>query len=590
MRWRIGGLLILATFLSCSVAEERVIPALSPRLVAETHEMLSKGRPLLALQEISALERSETLDLPGKELEELKEKSIAGVVALFEDAIQRGDHEDALRYFVSLDNISKSNRLGDWRAKALLFAIADDLRESGDEAIALLVLLRGLRSDDMGADDLHYLLQAARELGNRSAVQIVVRVMTERGLPIPEALTYGEGIPPIAEMISATVTVWVDRGIKLQRGVGLPDRVVGSGFFVDRRGYLLTNYHLVESEVDPEYEGYSRLFVRLSGRADEKVPARVVGYDTVFDLALVKVEVTPEFVFTSAGEPSVTPGDKIYAIGSPAGLERTVSSGIVSAVQRRFLQVGDTIQVDVPLNPGNSGGPLLNERGELIGVVFAGLEQFEGINFAIPYKWVNKVLPYLFKGGEVKHAWLGMAVQEAEGGLEVVYCVPGGPARRAGIRQGDLIIQMNGAPFATIGEIQDAILAYAAPTLVTLTWIRNGRPEHGIVALADRPASPLEVALESDTRDNILYPLFGMQVQHLGGFLWKRNYVITEVLKGSIADEAGLSEHDAIRIQMWRVDRENRIALLQVFVKKKKSGFVESVIQLAAYLETDDFI
>ena len=175
-------------------------------------------------------------------------------------------------------------------------------------------------------------------------------------------------------MLKGTVSILVNKGIRIEKGVGYPDRDIGSGFFIDKRGYVLTNYHVVQSEVNPEYEGFSRLYIRLPESENERIPAQVVGWDSVLDLALLKTQVEPDYVFPILSKSYCQPGDRIFAIGSPGGLSSTVTSGIVSASGRRFLQIGSSLQVDVPINPGNSGGPLLNEDGSLIGVVFAGIE------------------------------------------------------------------------------------------------------------------------------------------------------------------------------------------------------------------------
>jgi serine protease Do len=174
--------------------------------------------------------------------------------------------------------------------------------------------------------------------------------------------------------------------------------------------------------------------------------------------------------------------------------------------------------------------------------------------------------------------------------LEVIYTVPGSPAARAGIREGDILRSLNGELYSKIGDLQSALLDLEYPCLVTLDWERAGRTISGALSLAERPFSPIEVALEKDLRENVLFPLFGMKIEKTGQFLWRTNYVVKKVLPGSIADETGLSKDDPLSIQGWKVDEENRYVLLQIYVKKRKSGFLESVVQMAAYLETDYFI
>ena len=238
-------------------------------------------------------------------------------------------------------------------------------------------------------------------------------------------------------MISGTVTIMVNRGFKVENGVGYPDRVIGSGFFIDKRGYILTNHHVIESEVDPKYKGYSRMYVRLSDSAvGDRIPAKVIGYDTTFDLRLDKDRGDPRVHLRRverAEDRSRGPHLRHRLTGG-SGEDGHLGDHLRHGA--RLLQVGDSMQVDVPLNPGNSGGPLLNEKGDVIGIVFAGIQQFPGLNFAVPFALVEKALPALYKGGKAVHPWLGMAVTETEKGLKVVYVVPDEPAEVAGIKTG----------------------------------------------------------------------------------------------------------------------------------------------------------
>jgi hypothetical protein len=283
----------------------------------------------------------------------------------------------------------------------------------------------------------------------------------------------------------------------------------------------------------------------------------------------------------------------IFAIGSPLDpfLENTITSGIVSATGRRqLLQMGDVIQIDAPVNPGNSGGPLLNQEGELAGVVFAGFQPYQGLNFAIPIGWLNRVFPRLFQEGEVIHPWLGMALTETEEGLEVIYTVPGEPAMRGGLEPGDALVSINGHRFASIRDLQGFLVDFPVQTLVRLQWTRDGELWSGLFTLQDRPHSPVELALERDRRINLLLPLFGMELKKTGSFLWETSYAVQRVLPGSIADNTGLSKDDPVIVQDWQIDEENRFVVLQLFVKKRNAGFLESVVRLVAYIELDSFV
>ena len=580
---------------ACTTVQNSVVPEEIKELRAvrldSIQSKIDENQLAEAYQDISFLKRNPEEGIPALELEDLSGVVLDRLVKAFEEQVDNHEYSAAFRYYLSLVGIGKEDLVPEWSVPLLLYRMAESSYDAGEQPLAFYYAQRAFTAGSATEPLLSLLLKLAVELQNAKVHQLALKEIERQGIEAPEdAAAATVGIPPVERMVQGTVTVWVNRGIKLERGMGFPDRVIGSGFFIDSRGYLLTNYHVIASEVDPEYEGYSRLYIRLSDSAEEKVPARVVGYDRLFDLALIKAEVEPQFTFSYSGSSDLKVGGRIIAIGSPAGLENTVTSGIVSATGRRFLQMGDAIQVDVPINYGNSGGPLLDDSGQLVGIVFAGIEQFEGVNFAIPYNWVEKALPRLYRGDEAGHPWLGIAIQEGDKGLEVIYTVPGSPADRAGIKEGDILVSLNGTSYTAIGDIQSALLDLDYPVLVNLEWQRDGQSFSGALSLAERPYSPIEESLAKDLRDNVLLPLFGIKIEKTSRFLWSTNYAVRRVLPGSIADETGLSKDDPLSIQGWELDEENRFALLRIYVKKRKSGFLESAVQLAAYLETDIFI
>ncbi len=584
----------LAIFVLClgaceSIPQGAVRIAPLPEVRAkEIAGMLEKGAYLESLQEISYLRR-EGIQVQSVDLDALETRALASLRDAFSAAVSDKKFADAVRLSRSAKVYGKPDVSGGWTEAALLREQAASFDSAGEKYMALLTRLKTLSAESTQAELLE-VLSYAKGLGRTNAVEAMAAEMKKRGFAVPAGAVPLEEKPDFQSLLKGTATIWINKGIRMEKGVGYPDRVIGSGFFIDPRGYLLTNYHVIKSEVDPTYEGYSKLFIRLSSETGEKIPAKVVGYDTAFDLALIKAEMTPEYVFAGISSVAVAPGDRIFAIGSPVGLEKTLTSGIVSATGRRFLQMGDAYQVDVPLNPGNSGGPLLNEKGGVIGIVFAGIEQSEGLNFAIPFFWIEKALPSLFAGGRVVHPWLGMALMETEKGLEVAYTMPGEPADNGGIRVGDLITGINGKRFTKLKDAQEAILdCPGAPSLVTVAYEREGSAQEGIFCLSPRPENPVEAALKKDTVESVIYPLFGMRLERVGSAFWKTNYIVTRVGKGSIADESGISENDPLVIQNWTVDKEKGIALLQIYIKKAKQGFLDSVIQIGAYLETDSF-
>ncbi len=597
------SLVLLFSFMGCSTiggknktSKESIPPSLGELEKSKIQKLIDSNNPFRALQLLSAYENYGVgAEREKKFIERSRKKGIDLLIAGFEKSLKTKKYLEAVTYFKSLVNIGAYKYLNGriknkWDLKRLYYAVGCNYRNRGNSYAALYYYFKSLTLGNYEKKNLESILRLAYYLKNKTIYDKVIAIFKKRKLNLPKEYENKRIVmADLSRMVKGTVTVWVDRGIKIKDGVGYPDRVIGSGFFIDNKGYLITNYHVIRSEVDPEYEGFSRLYVKLSENSEEKIPAKVIGYDRVFDLALLKVEVTPEYVFYPAESITVKTGDKIFAIGSPGGLENTVTSGIVSAVNRKFLQLGTAIQVDAPLNPGNSGGPLLNANAELIGVVFAGIEQFEGINFAIPWSWVREIIPYLYNGGEHKEAWLGVSLYEGEKGLEVVYSVPDEPADIIGLRSGDIIEYVNGKRVKTREELDRILLDNAPKTLMEIVWRRGNKEYTGVASLDKRPYIPIETALERDDRDRIIYPLFGMKLEETGSFLWKTNYVVKKVLTGSIADETGISSGDPLNIQGWRVDKKKKFAILQIYIKKRKAGFLESVVQLVSYLETNNF-
>ena len=305
----------------------------------------------------------------------------------------------------------------------------------------------------------------------------------------------------------------------------------------------------------------------------------MVGWDPVFDIALLKTVYDPGYVYSFKENESYRAGDTIYAIGSPAGLENTITSGIVSATGRRLLEMGDSLQVDVPINSGNSGGPLLNPEGELVGVVFAGIEQFEGVNFAIPSFWIAPRIPAFYRGGKQDLPWLGLSLYEGKQGLEVMYVFPGSPAARSGIRPGDILESLAGGEVSNLREAQQGLLNLEGQPLIRLEWRRNDEVQGGLFAPSVRPENPLEEAVKKDILAGWVVPFFGMTLEGTGG----KDYVIRNIYPGLTADETGLSVNDPLTIYKWEYHEDPGVLVLQLRVKKRKAGFMESVIQLGNY-------
>jgi serine protease Do len=588
---RISALILLSAAILLALAACRSVvlrdePVPLTEVTKEQIERnISDGDPFAAIQDLDLLKRDGS-EIPALQLEVLHKNAAEALKTMFAESLEAENFGKALSIFRSATSLSGGEEYEGWTQANLINEVAKGLLRKGDTVAAYLTFSQALQSGEVPNEDAQIFLESAIA---GAYTPLVEQLIADGVKPKDSEFATVSSIDPEL-LLKGTVTILVNKGIRLERGLGYPDSVIGSGFFIDSRGYIMTNYHIIESEVNPKYEGFSRLYIRTHDAENVKLPARVIGWDSVLDVALLKTELEPEYVFPVDPKIEYHPGDVIYAIGSPGGLRNTVTSGIVSATGRRFLQIGTTLQVDVPVNPGNSGGPLVNTQGELIGVVFAGIELFEGINFAIPANWVMNVVPRLFAGGAVVHSWLGLTVEETIKGLEVSYVLPGEAAGRAGIKQGDIITSIYRTEVSSVEEVHTITIELEPDTLVEVEWEREGQKYQGIVSLGRRPELPLDVARERDRSTNLLAPLFGMVIEEAGNYFWDKTYVIRRVYPGGVADETGLSVNDPLSIQGFEIDEENRAGYLQIVIKKKKAGFVERAIQLGAYLEVDNFI
>ncbi len=546
--------------------------------IQELQRLIDEREPLMALETADTLLKRGILrkDEHGSYRAEIDEM----IIDEFSEALEKSDYPGALRYSKAIELLGIN--LPEGSDRGIIYRnLLDELLRNNMLIPAFAEASEALASGVLSYEDLDFLREAARNSGYTAWSEYL------SAEPAAADATIGQDLPGI---IDSTVTIWVNRGIRIQSGMGYPDRVIGSGFFIDKTGYLITNYHVIASEVDPEYEGYSRLFIRRGDSRSPRIPARVVGWDPILDLALLKAEINTDYVF-SPGKDLPRLGETIYAIGSPGGLEKTITSGIVSATERRLLQLGEAMQIDVPVNQGNSGGPLLNEQGRLVGVVFAGIEFFEGINFAVPVYWLQAILTEMYGEGEVKHPWIGTALHEDRNGLTNLYAAPGSPADNAEIEEGYRLLSINGQAVTKLREINAILVRERPGNLVKTEWEKNdGSRESIYMVLQKRPHSPVLEAHKRGAEKDLVLPLFGMRIQETGATLWEKSYVVEKVYPGSVADETGLSPNDPFYWRGLKIDSERKIALLRMVIKKRKAGFLESSIQLGAYIDVDYFI
>ncbi len=400
----------------------------------------------------------------------------------------------------------------------------------------------------------------------------------------------------VSRMIQGTVTVYVDLGLRVQAGVGYPNKMLGSGFFIDKRGYLVTNHHVIANMVDPTYEGYARLYVTLPDDPDERIPAKVISWDTSLDLALLKVEITPPYVFTLGSSENLDIGDKIYAIGSPIGLERTMTSGIVSAVNRPLLSTGRVMQIDAAINSGNSGGPIIDEYGNVQGIVFAGATDYEGLNFAIPVEYLKMNLQRMYAGDQIFPPWTGSFgitkktdVAKADG-LEVLYTMPGSPAYISELKKGDVITGIDGIAVKNLEEFQDILLSKDVGSIVRLTCRSDDKKKEIPVYLAKRPESPGYEVYEHDSIGNALLPLFGIEVSNGASATAKvKKFFIKTVYTGMPGDDSGFSPNDTIEVTKSKFSDDKSTIMTEVFATKRRNGFMGLWVSLINALDTPNY-
>jgi S1-C subfamily serine protease len=525
-----------------------------------------------------------------KELAELEQQAVRSIEEAQQLAVSEKRWEDAASLARSLASLGIAVESTGMEPD-LLLAEARDRLEAGDNLAAFLGAVRSHDLKALEADEALPFFERAAAVKQRRAASFFLSIIDSRGGTVPEDLRgYAQGQDTATDMIKGVATVLVNRGFRIERGAGSPDWVLGSAFFVDPSGLLITNYHVIASEVDPAYEGYSRLYIRLGDSGSARIPARVIGWDKTMDLALIKAEIEPEYVFSLVDWVIPRVGDTVLAIGSPGGLEKTVTRGIVSALGRRFLQIGDVIQIDAAVNHGNSGGPVVDAEGRLVGIVYAGVEQYEGLNFAVPAERLAAALPAMIAGGKAQRPWLGLVISETNKGAEIIYVAPFTPAAEHQIAEGLFITGVNGegisAPQgALIPSLQDRLFSGRPGELVALT---TSGGERRVLMTAPRPDMPLAEAARKDSRERMVAPLFGLILSPSANRGLSASYLVIKVVRGSIADEAGLSEQDPVSIRSFRLEEKEGYVLLDINVKKRLMGYLETYMRLPALLDSPD--
>src|SRR6266478_5635011 len=343
------------------------------------------------------------------------------------------------------------------------------------------------------------------------------------------------------------------------------ERSLGSGVIVDKRGYILTNNHVVEQA--------TKIQVQITGDTT-RYTAKVVGVDEDTDLAVIKIDASKELPTAKLGNSDgVQVGDWVLAIGSPFGLQATVTAGIISAKDRGGIgnrQFQRFLQTDAAINPGNSGGPLVDLAGQVIGIntaIITGGRGYEGVGFALPSTTAINVYDQIIKQGRVTRGSIGVSFQEepstnpitlkslgAPYGVVIEGVEPGSPAEKAGLKGGDVITSVNGKPVKTGNDLVNPIAQAPIGSKVKLTYIRDRAQKEATAEVGDRTrVFPNTAGRLGDQPGETAPPEFGLHVEELTpersrrvGMEAQKGALVTEVEPASFADDLGFGRGDVI--------------------------------------------
>ena len=337
---------------------------------------------------------------------------------------------------------------------------------------------------------------------------------------------------------------------------------LGSGFIISKDGYVLTNHHVVNNA--------SEIVVKLKDRRE--LIAKLIGSDESSDVALLKVEAKDLPVVEIGSPEDLQVGEWVLAIGTPFGFEQSVTAGIVSA-KGRSLPDGNYvpfIQTDVAINPGNSGGPLFNMQGKVVGInsqIYSRSGGYMGLSFAIPMDLAMNVVEQIKSKGKVSRGWLGVQIQDvnrqlAESfgmdrphGALVAKVIPGGPAEKAGIQIGDIIVEFNGQVIETSGELPPRVGVTPIDEKASVKIIRQGEKQEINIKIGLLPSQQVAQATDTSGQTETITNRLGVTVSDLTTeqrheLQVEKNGVLVQKVGKGIAQETGIQPGDVIlRIQ-----------------------------------------
>jgi serine protease Do len=372
-------------------------------------------------------------------------------------------------------------------------------------------------------------------------------------------------------------------------------RALGSGFVVDKAGYIITNFHVVE-KADT---------INVSFASGDEYKAKVVGKDQGTDIALLKVETKKDLPVAKLGNSDgMTQGDWVLAIGSPFGLEQTVTAGIISATGRSGSPYQRFLQTDAAINQGNSGGPLVNMAGEVVGVntaILTSTGQNAGVGFALPSNTAANIYNQLIKTGKVTRGAIGIEMQSDASsatlralgspdgkGVVVSRLKPAdGPAARAGLKQGDVIREINGRKLNDSLELSSVVAELTPGKSVSLKYLRDGKEQTTSLTIDDRSkifakedGDPTEETEPERGGTKLGMSVQGLTAQQARDFDMEpgEGVLVTNVQVGGVADDAGLRARDVI-LQINKMPVRNAEELRNIVSKLKPESEVLFLIK-----------
>ena len=428
------------------------------------------------------------------------------------------------------------------------------------------------------------------------------------------------GLPSFTEIVKkaqpavvniSTTQVVKQRGLPFggQHGFQMPDyferffgqqipreyknKGLGTGFIISQEGYILTNNHVVEKAEE--------ILVKLND--DREFEAKIIGTDPKTDIALIKIDSKKDLPFIEFGDSSkLQIGDWVLAIGNPFGLEHTVTAGIISAKGRKEVNPGgrqgyyNFIQTDASINPGNSGGPLIDLEGNVIGINTAINAAGQGIGFAIPVNMAKKLLPQLKSKGKVTRSWIGIRIQkitdelaksfgmkETRGAL-VSEVVENGPADKAGIKSGDVILEFDGEPVKNSNDLPWLASMAGVGKKVNIKVYRDGYVKTLSIKLGEMPDNNSE-SLPNSIEEDVEEKTLGLKIKNLTkemqkslGIQAQEGVVVADVNSDSKSFEAGVRRGDII-VKVNSTEIKSVKSFIKTVEKIKDGGVVRLFIK-----------